>query len=583
MQPKAILLAATALAALPLTGQAQELAFSPVPFAADDAAKRQVLASDKVTVDGKDYPIAYHVLARTGDKLGDGVFGALIDRDGKVVTSEDGSEHLSVDADFTSLIRKGDKLYAVTHFESRPGAIYVTELTQDGDGKLTATKTSPVDFAQQGGLWVPCAGSVTPWGNHLGGEEYPPNAEAVEAANDISEIDEYYRPMARFFGLDPATMTLDDFRAAFNPYAYGFPTEITIDDQGHASATKHYAMGRVAIELAHVMPDNKTVYITDDGTNVGLYKFIADQAGKLDAGTLYAAKWTQTADQDAGEADIDWVELGHATSDEVRKLIDAKTRFADIFEVADMAEDGSCADGFTPSIAEDVHQCLKVKPGMELAAATLETRRYAAIKGATLEFRKMEGFTWNPQKNEAYLAMSEVSKGMEDAGKQDLGGSNDIRLTQNKCGAVYALSMDDSFNVSKMRTLLTGKPVDDAVNSCDIDGIANPDNLTFIDGYDTLIIGEDTGDGHQNDAIWSYNLTSGALTRIFSTPYGSETTSPYWYPDVNGHGYLMAVVQHPYGESDEDKLQDAADARAYVGYIGPFPAMGGHSEYSPAQ
>ena len=35
----------------------------------------------------------------------------------------------------------------------------------------------------------------------------------------------------------------------------------------------------------------------------------------------------------------------------------------------------------------------------------------------------------------------------------------------------------------------------------------------------------------------------------------------------------MAVIQHPYGESDEDKLKDAADARAYVGYVGPFPAL----------
>jgi uncharacterized protein len=32
-------------------------------------------------------------------------------------------------------------------------------------------------------------------------------------------------------------------------------------------------------------------------------------------------------------------------------------------------------------------------------------------------------------------------------------------------------------------------------------------------------------------------------------------------------------VQHPYGESDSDKLVDPADARAYVGYLGPFPAV----------
>ena len=58
-----------------------------------------------------------------------------------------------------------------------------------------------------------------------------------------------------------------------------------------------------------------------------------------------------------------------------------------------------------------------------------------------------------------------------------------------------------------------------------------------------------------------------------STPYGAEATSVDWYPDVNGHGYLMAVVQHPFGETDEDKLKDPSEALAYVGYIGPFPAV----------
>jgi hypothetical protein len=63
------------------------------------------------------------------------------------------------------------------------------------------------------------------------------------------------------------------------------------------------------------------------------------------------------------------------------------------------------------------------------------------------------------------------------------------------------------------------------------------------------------------------------LTRIQTTPYGSETTSPYFYANVNGWGYLTSVVQHPYGESDEDKLSEPADAAAYTGYVGPFPAM----------
>jgi hypothetical protein len=117
------------------------------------------------------------------------------------------------------------------------------------------------------------------------------------------------------------------------------------------------------------------------------------------------------------------------------------------------------------------------------------------------------------------------------------------------------------------------KDGDYANNKCDINGIANPDNVTFMTGRKTLIIGEDTGSGHQNDVIWSYNMENQGLTRIQTTPYGSETTSPYFYANINGFGYLMSVIQHPYGESDKDKLSDPADAAAYTGFVGPFPAM----------
>ena len=32
-------------------------------------------------------------------------------------------------------------------------------------------------------------------------------------------------------------------------------------------------MGRAAWELAYVMPDEKTAYLSDDGTNVGFYMY----------------------------------------------------------------------------------------------------------------------------------------------------------------------------------------------------------------------------------------------------------------------------------------------------------------------
>lgn len=561
--------------------------FSAVKFAKTDADKRAVLASETVTVDGKKYQIGFNNIMRSGDTVGDGIFGLILDKDGKPVINEtDGSQHISVDNDFSSLLPVGDQLFMVSHFETRPAGMYVTELKQDkGTGKLTAVNTKNIDFSAYGGLWVPCAGSVTPWGTHLGSEEYPQNARAIEEAQSIKDIDDYAKPMVRYFGVKPSELTVDKFREVYKPYRYGYPTEVTVTAEGNATPAKHFAMGRVAVELAYVMPDEKTVYISDDGTNVGFFMFVADNAGDLSAGKLYAAKWKQIHNASGGFANIDWVDLGHANDADIQAKIEDGVQFSDIFETAKPNEDNTCADGFTSINTTTGQECLKVKAGMDAVASRVETRRYAAIKGATTEFRKEEGITFDKANNRLYVAMSQVAKGMQDGNKKDKGGYNDIRLPANKCGVVYGLDVGVNDNIGSqyvaknMYGVVNGIPHkyakdgDYANNSCDINGIANPDNVTFIPGRDTLIIGEDTGSGHQNDVIWAYNINTQSLTRILSTPYGSETTSPYFYPNINGFAYLMAVIQHPYGESDEDKAQGANDKMGYTGYVGPMPAM----------
>ena len=47
---------------------------------------------------------------------------------------------------------------------------------------------------------------------------------------------------------------------------------------------QHYAMGRKSNEMGVVMPDQRTVYMSDDGTNTAQYKFIADQKADLSSG-----------------------------------------------------------------------------------------------------------------------------------------------------------------------------------------------------------------------------------------------------------------------------------------------------------
>ena len=569
--------------------QSHDISFSEVEVPTKDSEKRSIMASSSISVDGNKHQIGFNTILRSGDKIGDGVYGQIFDSKGNPILEKDGSPKISNRNDFSSLLPVGDKLFMVSHFESLPAAMYLTELEQTTNGQLKAISTKNIDMSKVNGLWVPCAGSVTPWNSHLGSEEYEPNARNVK---EDGSIDDYYAPMADYFGGD---------LKALNPYDYGWTPEVTVlNEKGDVEVEKHYAMGRFAHELSSVMPDEKTVFLSDNGTNVALFMFVADIKRDLSAGTLYAAKWEQKSNKGAGSADLTWVNLGHSTDARIKKSLDKKITFDDIFETASIDE--KCPTGFTSINTTMKQECLKIKPGMEEVASRMESRRYAAIKGATTEFRKMEGITFNKEANTLYIGMSAIAKGMEDFAKKgkdskeyDGGGNNDIKLPYNQCGAVYSLNMNNhttldkngkiiksSYIPNKMQSLVEGW-ADSSVtgNKCSVNSLANPDNVTYISNTNTLIIGEDTSSGHQNDNVWSYNTDQDKLTRILTTPYGSETTSPYYYNNINGYGYLMTVVQHPYGEADaltsEEDMPGTAknigETRAYTGYVGPLPVI----------
>lgn len=83
-----------------------------------------------------------------------------------------------------------------------------------------------------------------------------------------------------------------------------------------------------------------------------------------------------------------------------------------------------CPEGFTSvNMADLGHECLIVKDGMEKAASRLDTRRFAALQGATTEWSKMEGFSYSALRRRAYLAMSDIREGMEDNMRK--GGEDD--------------------------------------------------------------------------------------------------------------------------------------------------------------
>ena len=176
--------------------------------------------------------LAFHTIARSGDTLGSNTFGLLVDKDGQPIHEHNDAgaksdvKDISNNPDFTSLLDVNGKLYSITQFESpRPGVAYVSEMEQSSDGELTLTSTTPIDFSSWGGVWIPCAGSVTPWGTHLGSEEYEPDARPLDETPD-QEASGSVTTFLRYFGEYKATATGAETRTAgFFPYNYGYAWE----------------------------------------------------------------------------------------------------------------------------------------------------------------------------------------------------------------------------------------------------------------------------------------------------------------------------------------------------------------------
>lgn len=617
-----------------------EVSFTELSVPETDEEKREVRATTGYTWDGDEKTLdGFTTVLRSGTEMSSGTFGQLLTKEGEEILSTDGKPVIyssrtptGSGLDHSSIQKYGDKLFIVTQVETNPGAIYVTSVDQDKNGKLTATDTKALDLSGIDGIWTPCAGSTSPWKTYLGSEEYEPDARKYEidiADDNISDVDKYFLPMSAYFtgkflaytDADKALAYENDSDAKavilsndFNPYRWGYIPEVKItDEEGNADVTKHYSMGRFAHELAYVMPDKKTVYLSDDGYGVGFFMYVADEKEDLSSGRLYAAKWVQTSAKGAGSATLTWVALDSSSVNDstIKAAIEKGVAFSDLFDYeAPTGSSGNetCSTEYTLVGHLGSLECLKLQSGtfnevdISVLASRLESRRYASYMGATTEFVKEEGITFDKQNETLYVAMSKVSDYMLEAYSSTFGSDrpddgDHIKLTDKQdCGAVYKLSIaeDETIGSEYVAQDMTAILYDakwesaedeavsgdydkySATNECDVSSLASPDNVTMIQGANILIIGEDT-DYHQNDYIWAYDTVAKSLTRIFTTPYGSETTSPYYFHNVGGHGYLMTVVQHPYGELidtiDDSVTYDEADGAAYMGYIGPFPSF----------
>lgn len=584
------------------------VAFEFIPMTAPDLSNAKDMATTAVrsklevipgTGKKQVHDLVYHAFFNTGDMVPDGNGGQIlaggyydIQRRPIVDASIPGKErHFYSDSpDGSSLLTlknprvpgvQGNTVFAVVQFEyltrdqggndvykHLPSPVAVLTLDQNPDnGELTLVKYSDVDTSGIHGLWTPCGASLSPWNTHLSSEEYEPDAANI--ANDKA-----FLSFSKHLYGDPDKA---------KPYHYGHIPEIVVNPDGTGRIVKHYNMGRISHELIQVMPDERTALMGDDATNGGLFMFVADRPRDLSSGSLYVAKWHQTSGDGPGAANLSWVHLGHASSREIEALADRLT-IADIMEVrANDPQDAS----FTRIPYDGKHNWIRIRPGMEKAAAFLETHRYAAYRGGSMGFTKMEGTTVNAKDKIAYSAMSYIQSSM-------LNGSGDIKVQGPRSGAIYALPLRGRQKDSDGKLInsawvpvsmsapvaLVGEdlPQPDALgNLANPDKFANPDNIKFSEAYRTLFIGEDSG-MHVNNFLWAYNVDTGKRSRILSTPAGAEATGLHAVDSINGWTYIMSNFQHP-GDWDKKlhgKVMETLDPLIRANYKDRFGASVGY-------
>ncbi|NND92749.1 MAG: DUF839 domain-containing protein [Granulosicoccus sp.] len=481
--------------------------FDAASFTAGSMAVPEEGQRDGVSVaDGQ-----YIILGKAGDALGSGqVLGGVYDVKGDLM-------YISNAPDFNGFVPTGANsalLYTAWEGAGRNGIGALSRLALNRvDGKWQADhdQSKMVDLSSVDGGFVLCSGILTPWGTPLLAEEYffyntavwnhPDNHDDDERASFQDGNDNSY--------IKPKNVS-DYLGRMSNPYRYGYMIEINQPASANEQPLKHYATGRLSHETAAIMPDMKTVYMSDDdsaaysdskyNTASGgvLFKFVARQKGDLSAGTLYAAKLVQDDEDDAERAgfDVTWIELGSGNNEQIALWIAEY----DTVTVDDYV------DGQSSYISDEEIIAYANGQAADARAAFLESRRTAAAMGASNEWDKLEGVT--AVGNTVYLSASSLSVTMDkswghkhwSSGEMDLHDGGDIALTAESCGGTYIARTGADYDITRIDPYVIGKTTADG--RCDEDRPANPDNiLALSDG--TLLIGEDAGaKKHSVDMLW---------------------------------------------------------------------------------
>ena len=462
----------------------------------------------------------YQVVAQAGD-----TFSGAIPNGLGMIMNKDASAEVNTNGwpDFNGFVSTGaDEGYLFTNWESVPGGMSRLKLSKGESGwAVDSSDAMMIDFGDWGTV-ANCFGSVSPWGTPLTSEEWGNFGDATHLWDDSSAEDPYGNRNAFDAYIDPTGAT----NYVPNTYRYHYIVEITDAVAATPVPKKRYAMGRFEHENSIVMPDRKTVYLSQDDTNGVMFKFVADTAEDLTAGTLYAAKITQ----DAGSTeplttgfDISWIELAHGNEAEIETWIaeydtveyhdGGNTSYLTDADAAVWAASGANY----PTVATGGGK-VTAERTMDNRIAFLESRKAARAKGATAEWRKFEGIYINQNRAEeavegtdlvagetvddayVYFAIADMDKGMID-------GVGDIQLSARvkDCGGVYRMKLNAGYDVNRIEPVIMGSTYRsslDGAQRCDVNGLSQPDNVIVMDDG-RILLGED---GFQeNNTLWMYN------------------------------------------------------------------------------
>ena len=508
----------------------KDLISTPVP-ASDEEQQKVMVAYGE-----------YQVLGQGGDTFTGGLPQGL-----GTITATDGinTSAFAVDwPDFNGYVAtSAHEGYLFTNWENVPGGMSRLKLTKDTSNGRWSVDNSDVmmlDFGQWGTL-ANCFGSVSPWGTPLTSEEWGNFGDNTHFWNDPNNTDGRRDQLARH--IDPTASGAIDANPFPNTYRYHYIVEITDPTTATPIPQKRYAMGRFEHENSIVMPDQRTVYLSQDSTNGVFYKFVANTVGDLSTGTLYAAKLTQ----DAGSSeplttgfDIQWIELASSNDTQIETWIaqydhlntddyvtGKSSYLTDADAIAWAAEDShypatnvayqaAVNAGYTD--ANTFGGTITTGTAMDDRIAFLESRKAARAKGATAEWRKFEGIYINQKRAEeavegtnlipnevvtdayVYFAISDMDNAMVD-------NEGDIQLSSRvkDCGGVYRMKLTANYDVNRIEPVIMGGTYRSSLTGtlrCDNTQLSQPDNVIVLDDG-RILLGED---GFQtNNALWLYN------------------------------------------------------------------------------